>query len=734
MGKQADFCGWASKNDLTCADGRIIRSGAFAVQDGAKVPLVYNHQHNSIGDVLGHAILENRDEGVYAYGYFNSTKAGQEAKESVMHGDITSMSIWANDLKQDGPNVLHGIIREVSLVLAGANPGAFIESVMAHGIPMDDYEDEGVFYTGEDLILEHAINEDDEKKEDKPVEENKEEKKEGTKEPEKKEGKTLKEIVDTMNDEQRAALEALVGLAVQEASGGNKEESDKEEEKTMKHNIFSDGQQQEENVLSHAVQEQIFTDARRLGSLKEAVKQNVDGDIIAHAVPTGGMDTPTGQEKYGFQSPDMLYPDYRAQSAIPEFISRNMDWVREVLGAVHHTPFSRVKSMYANITEDEARARGYMKGNKKKSEVFSLLKRTTNPTTIYKLQKMDRDDILDITDFDVVAWIRSEMGVMLDEEIARAILIGDGREPGTEEKVSEECIRPVVKDVDLFNVKKKVDFTGASNDPAKKAQRVINAVIRARKDYKGSGTPTFYTTEDWLTEMLLIEDNLGHKLYKSEAELATAMRVGKITTVEVMEGYKIGEEDLIGVMVNLRDYNIGQDPKAGKTMFDDFDIDYNRYTYLIETRMSGALTKPFSAVTFTAKATDSKTAPIKDSVTVASKSGTAYIGKSAAELQSYIDIQDDKIYGRLHYQKEYSGFDSSDPSKNKGYFLALDLANVNGSHPKTMIINGDNPELKEVDDGFCVYRIRDPKTQQIKVTDNSETNAVVYDLKGLKLD
>lgn len=605
MRKQADFCGWASKNDLTCADGRIIRSGAFAVQDGAKVPLVYNHQHNSISDVLGHAILENRDEGVYAYGYFNSTKAGQEAKDAVRHGDITSMSIWANDLKQDGPNVLHGIIREVSLVLAGANPGAFIESVMAHGVPMDDYEDEGVFYTGEDLILEHAIDD----KEEKPVAETT---KEETKAPEteatKKKGKTLKEIVDTMNDEQRQALEALVGLAVENAGSGKADkEDDKEEDKTMKHNIFSDGQQQEEeNILSHSVQRQIFSDARRLGSLREAVRQNVDGDIIAHATPTDGMVTPTGHETYGIKSPDMLYPDARAMQTIPEFISRNMDWVREVLGAVHHTPFSRVKSMYADITEEDARAKGYIKGKQKKAEVFSLLKRQTNPTTIYKLQKMERDDILDITDFDVVAWIRGEMGVMLDEEIARAILIGDGREGGTDGKVSEECIRPVVKDVDLFNVKKEVDFTSMTTG-AEKAKAFIDAVIRSRKDYKGSGQPTLFTTEEWLTECLLLEDQIGHKLYASEAALATAMRVSKIVTVEVMEGQKVGtknDQALIGVMVNLRDYNVGQDPKAGKTMFDDFDIDYNRYSYLIETRMSGALTKPFSAVTFMEKKQD----------------------------------------------------------------------------------------------------------------------------------
>ena len=611
MGRQADFCGWASKNDLTCADGRIIRSGAFAVQDGAKVPLVYNHQHNSIADVLGHAILENRDEGVYAYGYFNNTKAGQEAKESVIHGDITSMSIWANDLKQDGPNVLHGIIREVSLVLAGANPGAFIESVMAHGLPMDDYDDEGLFYTGEDLILEHAITD---KTDDTPAKEEPAEKEEKPVAEEKK-GKTLKEIVETMNDEQRMALEALVGLAVENAQADN-EDNDEEEEKTMKHNIFSDGQQEDNNVLSHSMQEQIFSDARRLGSLKEAVRQNVGGDIIAHKIPDTGMDKGNGAPtmdpesmKYAFDSPDMLYPDYRSTQTTPEFISRDMTWVQKVLGSVHHTPFSRVKSMFANITEDEARARGYIKGKQKKTEVFSVLKRTTNPTTIYKLQKLDRDDILDITDFDVVAWIRNEMKVMLNEEIARAILIGDGREKATEGKIDEDCIRPVVKDVDLFNTKVDVDFTAAAEDPQKKAKAVIDAVIKGRMNYKGSGSPTFYTTEAWLTDMLMIEDQIGHKLYKSVAELATAMRVSDIVTVEAMEtGYdKMGASEnqkLIGVMVNLADYNIGQDPKAGQTMFDDFDIDYNRYSYLIETRMSGALTKPFSAVTFLEAASD----------------------------------------------------------------------------------------------------------------------------------
>lgn len=609
MGRKADFCGWASKNDLQCADGRIIRSGAFAVQDGAKVPLVYNHQHDSIAQVLGHAILENRKEGVYAYGYFNNSAAGQDAKEAVSNGDITSLSIWANDLKQDGPNVTHGTIREVSLVLAGANPGAFIESAIAHGIPMEDYDDEAVFYTGDDLILEHAITEDDEKKEDKPVAE---EKKETPKQEEKKD-KTLKEIVDTMNDEQRAALEALVGLAVENAGSGEAEDNDdKEEDKTMKHNIFSDGQQEENsNILSHSVQEKIFEDAQTLGSLKRAVKQNVDGDIIAHGIPTAGMTAGSGapqlkpgNEKYAFDSPDMLYPDYRSTQAIPEFISRDMSWVQDVLRSVHRTPFSRVKSMFANITEDDARARGYIKGSQKKSEVFALLRRETNPTTIYKLQKMDRDDVISITDFDVVAWIRGEMRTMLDEEIARAILIGDGRDKGGEGKISEDCIRPVVKDVALFNTTVELDFKTMTK-PSEKAKAVVDSVIRARRNWKGTGSPTFYTTEEWLTEILMLEDGFGHKLYKSVAEVATAMRVARIVTVEAMEGYKKAgnnsDQELIGTMVNLADYNVGQDPKAGQTMFDDFDIDYNRYTYLIETRMSGALTKPYSAVTFIIK-------------------------------------------------------------------------------------------------------------------------------------
>lgn len=614
-----DFGGWATKNDLKCSDGRIIRSGAFKVQDGARVPLVWNHQHNSVDEVLGHAILENRDDGVYAYGYFNNNPIGLHAKECVKHGDVTSMSIWANELKQNGPDVLHGVIREVSLVLAGANPGAFIESVLAHGEPMDDYDEEGLFYTDESIVLSHAIDDTDGSNSSDEKKGGASEKKDSEKE------ETIQDVIDSMSEKQRNVMYALIADAVSgdedNDSDDNKEE--KKEETEMKHNIFSDGSQnQDVHVLSHSDEQKIFADARRLGSLREAVAQNIEDGVLVHAgiptVPTEGMtegksSDPTNYAdqnfgKYGFQSPDMFYPDHRPMNTTPEFISRRMDWVSVVMNGVHHTPFSRVKSMFANITEDEARARGYFKkGEQKKTEVFKTLKRVINPTTIYKMQKLDRDDILDITDFDVVAWIRGEMRVMLNEEIARAILIGDGREDATEGKISEECIRPVCKDVDLFNVKVPITWEAEATG-ADKAKALIDNVIRAHKSYRGTGNPTMFTTEDWLTEMLLLEDKIGHKLYKTTQELATALRVSNIVTVEAMEAEeyktKFGEsedEELIAVIVNLADYNVGQDPKAGVSMFDDFDIDFNQYKYLIETRMSGGLVKPFSALTVTGK-------------------------------------------------------------------------------------------------------------------------------------
>lgn len=595
-----DFAGWATKNDLTCADGRIIRRDAFKVNDHKKVPLVWNHQHNSVGDVLGHAILENREEGVYAYCYFNNTANGRDAKEQVQHGDVSSLSIWANNLQQTGHEVLHGVIREVSLVLAGANPGAFIESVMAHGEPMEDYDSEGVFYTGSSIDLYHS---EDSGKDENEKEKSKEEKDMADKEPEKQENgndETVKDVYKTLTDKQKKAVAIIIGQAIQDSkSSKSSKNEDDEEDEGMKHNVFDN--EEKSTYLSHADCEKIFDDAKRLGSLREAVNQNFEeGGVLAHALDTTGMVTATGTQTYGFNDPDMLFPDYKSLNNPPEWISRDMDWVSKVMSGVHHTPFSRIKSQYANITEDEARAKGYIKGKQKKTEVFTTLKRTTDPTTIYKLQKMDRDDIIDITDFDVVAWIKSEMRVMLNEEIARAILIGDGRSTDADDHIPTDHIRPIALDVPLFNTKVVVDVT-VNDDAQAIAKNTINAVIRARKNYKGSGNPSFYTTEDVVTEMLLIEDGIGHKIYKTESELATALRVKEIVTVEPMEGMTIknGESDmpLIGVITNLADYNVGADKGGEVNLFDDFDLDFNKYEYLIETRISGALTKPYSALT-----------------------------------------------------------------------------------------------------------------------------------------
>jgi HK97 family phage prohead protease len=601
MKGKCDFQGWASKNDLKCADGRIIRRGAFSVNDGQKVPLVWNHQHNSPSDILGHAILENRDEGVYAYCSFNDTPAGTDAKLAVKHGDVTALSIWANRLQQMGSDVIHGVIREVSLVLAGANPGAFIESVLAHGEPMEDGDDEGLFYTEEGIYLEHAM--EDSKKEDKEMGEESKKENEKSTEESPKSNESIGDIFNTLSDKQKQAVAVIIGQAVADATGEDDDDyEDNEEDNEMKHNIFSDGASQGP-VLSHSDMETIFADAKRCGSLREAVDMHLEeGGVLAHALDTTGMTTASGSQQYGFNDPSMLFPDYKSITNTPEWISRNTDWVQDVMDSVHRTPFSRIKSMYANITEDEARAKGYIKGNLKKEEVFTTLKRTTDPQTIYKKQKLDRDDMVDITDFDVVAWIRAEMRLMLNEEAARAILIGDGRASDSDDKIKEDHIRPVISDSPLFNVQTAVSV-GANATMAEIAKATITEIIRARKKYKGSGNPTFYTTEDVLTEMLLLEDSIGHRLYKTEAELATALRVSKIVTVEPMEGVTVDIDTdkklpLIGVVVNLADYNVGADKGGEVNMFDDFDIDYNQQKYLIESRFSGALIKPFSALTF----------------------------------------------------------------------------------------------------------------------------------------
>ena len=567
MNKGYDFSGWATKNDILCSDGRTIRKDAFKDNDGKTVPLVWNHSHNDPNNVLGHCVLENRDEGVYTYGTFNDTEQGKNAKSLVEHGDVTALSIWANKLKQNRGDVLHGDIKEVSLVLAGANIGACIDSVIRHG---EESEEEAVIYSGEDIVLAHAdtTTKSENKEEDKSMADTNE--------------KTVKDVFDTLNEEQKKVVYALIGQALESAGADeedNMEHSESEGGNEMKHNVFEQDEMNGNDTLSHAEMEAIIADGKRFGSMKES--------FLAHA------------ETYGIKSIDYLFPEPKTLNNPPEFIKRDMGWVSKVMGTVHHTPFSRIKSMFADITEDEARAKGYIKGKLKKEEVFSLLKRTTTPTTVYKKQKMDRDDVIDITDFDVIAWLKSEMRMMLDEEIARAILIGDGRLSSSDDKINESNIRPIVSDDDLYTIKSKVTVA-ANATGADKAKAFIDQVIRSRKEYKGSGNPTLFTTEDMVTECLLLEDKIGHKLYKTEAELATTMRVKEIVTVEVMEGLKDkNSKEVAGIIVNLADYNVGADKGGSVNMFDDFDIDYNQQKYLIETRCSGALVKPYSAITLT---------------------------------------------------------------------------------------------------------------------------------------
>ena len=602
MGVNYDFSGYATKNDLRCSDGRTIRKDAFKDNDGQTVPLVWQHSHNDPENVIGHALLENREDGVYCYGSFNNTPKATTAKALVEHGDITALSIYANKLKQQGGDVFHGVIREVSLVLAGANPGASIDfPILAHS--GEESETEATIYTGEPLYLKHSDKDDEEVKEEEEPKEEVEEPAEEETEPQESEEikheekdmaeeKTVKDVFDELTEEQKNVVYFMIGQALEDAGVSGEEEGEE-----MKHNVF-DTDEMQGDALTHADYQQIFDDAKRLGSLRDSVIMHMEDGVLAHTVPMDGMTGPsvsTASQTYGFRDPDMLFPEYRALNNPPEWIKRDTGWVQKVMNGVHHTPFSRIKSVFADITEDEARAKGYIKGKLKKEEVFTLLKRTTDPQTIYKKQKLDRDDVIDITDFDVVAWIRGEMRIMLDEEIARAILIGDGRSGASDDKISETHIRPIVSDAPLFSVPVSVE----PGTPAETAKHFIDAAIRGRKSYKGSGTPTLYTTADMHTEMLLLEDQIGHKLYKSDTELATALRVSEIVEVEVMEGLKVNNKDVYGIIVNLNDYNVGADKGGEINMFDDFDIDYNQMKYLIETRISGALIKPYSALVLT---------------------------------------------------------------------------------------------------------------------------------------
>lgn len=579
-----DCSGWATKANTKCYDGLTIAEDAFKGCSGQTVPMVYNHDHSSLDNVIGHALLENRKGGVYAYAKFNDTPTGQTAKKCVENGDLNAFSIWANGLQKSGQVVKHGVIRELSLVLAGCNPGALIQEVVKHSA--DNMDDEGceafIFNDPGSLSLEHGMD-----PEGNPLEEavlaHSDDNKEDGKMAEETNGKTLKEVYNSMTDEQKECCHALVGLALEEQDGDGGE--DEEYESDMKHNVF-DKDAGKQTVLKHSIDDinSIIKGAKTSGTLKAAFDNA--------GVEQGEID----ELSHGIDNIDWLFPEDHLLDTTPRIIDKPDDWVSVVMGGVKHIPFSRFKSMFADLTPEDARAKGYVKGNYKIEEVFGLLRRSTGPTTVYKKQKLDRDDVSDINSFDVVSWLRNEMRYKLNRELALAYILGDGRQAASEDKIDENCIRPIFNDANLFTIKVQVATTGLSK-VEDKYKAFIKQVIRSRKEYRGSGTPTMFTTEDALTEMLLLEDGMGRTLYADEAALARKLRVSKIVTVPEMDGRKGAKGgDLAAVIVNLSDYTVGADKGGAVSMFDDFDIDYNAMKYLIETRCSGALTTPYSAM------------------------------------------------------------------------------------------------------------------------------------------
>lgn len=582
-----DCSGWATKANVRCYDGLVIAQDAFKECNGKVVPMVYNHDHANVENVIGHCLLENRPGGVYCYAKFNDTDTGKTARQCVESGDLSAFSIFANGLKKVGSTVKHGFIREVSLVLAGCNPGAQIDEVVKHSAD-EDYEGGEAFIYNEDGLslthgmdpegnpledLTHSADSGDAATDDEATQE------EAKMADEKNEGKTLKQVYNSMTDEQKECCHALVGLALEEQEGGDND--DGEEDDTVKQNVFD--KDTNATVLKHSIEEinNVVKTAKSHGTMKAAFEDaGMDSDELAHSI----------------DNIDWLFPEDHLLDTTPRIIDKPDDWVSVVMGAVHHIPFSRFKSMFADLTEEDARAKGYFKGNFKKEEVFGLLRRSTSPTTVYKKQKLDRDDVIDITSFDVVAWLKKEMRLKLNRELALAYLLGDGRLAASEDKIDENCIRPVFNDSDLFTIKVQCKTTGLTT-VEDKYKALINQILRSRKEYRGSGTPTLFTTEDALTEMLLLEDGIGHPLYADEAALARKLRVKSIVTIPEMEGRKGAKGgDLVAIVVNLADYTVGADKGGAVSMFDDFDIDFNAQKYLIETHCSGALTTPFSAM------------------------------------------------------------------------------------------------------------------------------------------
>lgn len=582
-----DCSGWATKANVRCYDGLVIAQDAFKECSGKVVPMVYNHDHSNVDNVIGHCLLENRPNGVYCYAKFNDTDTGRTARKCVESGDLSAFSIFANGLKKVGSTVKHGFIREVSLVLAGCNPGALIDEVVKHSADEDYEGGEAFIYNEDGLSLTHGMDPEGNPLEDlthsadsgDAVTDDKATQEEAKMADEKNEGKTLEQIYNSMTDEQKECCHALVGLALEEKEGGNND--DGEEDDTVKQNVFD--KDTNATVLKHSIEEinNVVKTAKSHGTMKAAFEDaGMDSDELAHSI----------------DNIDWLFPEDHLLDTTPRIIDKPDDWVSVVMGAVHHIPFSRFKSMFADLTEEDARAKGYIKGNFKKEEVFGLLRRSTSPTTVYKKQKLDRDDVIDITSFDVVAWLKQEMRLKLNRELALAYLLGDGRLAASEDKIDENCIRPVFNDSDLFTIKVQCKTTGLTT-VEDKYKALIKQILRSRKEYRGSGTPTLFTTEDALTEMLLLEDGIGHPLYANEAALARKLRVKNIVTIPEMEGRKGTKGgDLVCLIVNLADYTVGADKGGAVSMFDDFDIDFNAQKYLIETRCSGALTTPFSAM------------------------------------------------------------------------------------------------------------------------------------------
>lgn len=582
-----DCSGWATKANVRCYDGLVIAQDAFKECSGKVVPMVYNHDHSNVDNVIGHCLLENRPGGVYCYAKFNDTDTGKTARQCVESGDLSAFSIFANGLKKVGSTVKHGFIREVSLVLAGCNPGALIDEVVKHSADEDYEGGEAFIYNEDGLSLTHGMDPEGNPLEDlthsadsgDAVTDDEATQEEAKMADEKNEGKTLEQVYNSMTDEQKECCHALVGLALEEKEGGDND--DGEEDDTVKQNVFD--KDTNATVLKHSIEEinNVVKTAKSHGTMKAAFEDaGMDSDELAHSI----------------DNIDWLFPEDHLLDTTPRIIDKPDDWVSVVMGAVHHIPFSRFKSMFADLTEEDACAKGYFKGNFKKEEVFGLLRRSTSPTTVYKKQKLDRDDVIDITSFDVVAWLKQEMRLKLNRELALAYLLGDGRLAASEDKIDENCIRPVFNDSDLFTIKVQCKTTGLTT-VEDKYKALIKQILRSRKEYRGSGTPTLFTTEDALTEMLLLEDGIGHPLYADEAALARKLRVKNIVTIPEMEGRKGAKGgDLVCLIVNLADYTVGADKGGAVSMFDDFDIDFNAQKYLIETRCSGALTTPFSAM------------------------------------------------------------------------------------------------------------------------------------------